>query len=285
MSDFATLARTARESLARGLNALQADPNVPPHIVALATPIAQAMGTLHQIERSGSAPILANAEAALTSVQTALAQLQLQPTEQPAVMTAIEAVAGALGSVHALIRAAHGHVAPTAPVEPAPPKMQPTPAQPPATIPAHPSARQQPPPVAPTVVQQQRPQAAAPQAAARANAAPAGDAPVMAAELGAHSPSNFFKGLAGNDIVDHGGLFVATYKLPKLGTRVHLRVSLPGGYEFEANAIVRWRREASDTGSDSPPGFGAQFTNITPEARQLVYRYVRNREPMFHDDL
>jgi uncharacterized protein (TIGR02266 family) len=289
VSDFATLARTARESLARGLNALQADPNVPPHIVALATPIAQAMGALHQIERSGGAPLLASAQAALTSVQTALAQLQLQPTEQPAVKTAIEAVAGALGGVHALVRAAQGHVAPTAPVEPAPPKAQAAPAQPPAATPAQSSARQQP-PVAPTVPQQPRPQAATPQAAtpqaaARANAAPAGDAPVMAAELGAHSPSNFFKGLAGNDIVDHGGLFVATYKLPKLGTRVHLRVSLPGGYEFEANAIVRWRREASDTGSDSPPGFGAQFTNITPEARQLVYRYVRNREPMFHDDL
>ena len=49
--------------------------------------------------------------------------------------------------------------------------------------------------------------------------------------------------------------------------------------------IVRWRREPSDAGSDAPPGFGAQFTEITLEARQLVYRYVRNREPMFHDDL
>ena len=37
-------------------------------------------------------------------------------------------------------------------------------------------------------------------------------------------------------------------------------------------------------GDDAPPGFGAQFTQITPEARQLVYRYVRNREPIFHDD-
>jgi uncharacterized protein (TIGR02266 family) len=113
-------------------------------------------------------------------------------------------------------------------------------------------------------------------------AGPAGDA--FPAELGAHSPSNFYKGLSGNDIVDHGGLFVSTYKLPKLGTRVRLKVSLPGGYEFEANALVRWRREPSDAG-DAPPGFGAQFTDITPEARQLVYRYVRNREPMFHDDL
>jgi uncharacterized protein (TIGR02266 family) len=97
--------------------------------------------------------------------------------------------------------------------------------------------------------------------------------------------TNFYKGLSGNDIIDHGGLFVSTYKLPKIGHSVRLRVSLPGGYEFEANAVVRWRREASDAGNDAPPGFGAQFTEITPEARQLVQRYVRNREPMFHDDL
>jgi uncharacterized protein (TIGR02266 family) len=118
--------------------------------------------------------------------------------------------------------------------------------------------------------------------AAGAPGAP-GDAHV--AELGAHSPSNFYKGLSGNDIVDHGGLFVSTYKLPKLGSRVRVKVSLPGGYEFEANAVVRWRREPNEASTDAPPGFGAQFTDITPEARQLVYRYVRNREPMFHDDL
>ena len=111
----------------------------------------------------------------------------------------------------------------------------------------------------------------------------AGDAHL--AELGAHSPSNFYKGLSGNDIVDHGGLFVSTYKLPKLGSRVRVRVSMPGGYEFEANAVVRWRREPNEASTDAPPGFGAQFTDITPEARQLVYRYVRNREPLFHDDL
>ena len=105
------------------------------------------------------------------------------------------------------------------------------------------------------------------------------------AELGAHSPTNFYKGLSGNDIIEHGGLFVSTYKLPKIGQSVRLKVSLPGGYEFEANAVVRWRREPSDAGDSAPPGFGAQFTEITPEARQLVYRYVRNREPLFHDDL
>lgn len=114
---------------------------------------------------------------------------------------------------------------------------------------------------------------------------PAGALQIHNADLGAHSATNFFKGLSGNDIIDHGGLFVATYMIPKMGSAVRLKVSLPGGYEFEANATVQWVRESSEGGADAPPGFGAKFTHITPEARQLVYRYTRNREPIFHDDL
>lgn len=112
-----------------------------------------------------------------------------------------------------------------------------------------------------------------------------GDKLLVTADLGAQSPTNFYKGLSGNDIVDHGGLFVSTYMIPKIGTSIRLKVSLPGGYEFEADAVVRWARDVRDASSDAPPGFGAQFAAITPEARQLIYRYVRNREPLFHDDL
>ena len=36
---------------------------------------------------------------------------------------------------------------------------------------------------------------------------------------------------------------------------------------------------------EAVPGFGARITRISAEGRQLVYRYVRNREPMFYDDL
>lgn len=104
------------------------------------------------------------------------------------------------------------------------------------------------------------------------------------AELGAHSPSNFYKTLSGNDIVEHGGIFVSTYNIPKMNQRVQLRVHLPGGYMFDAAAIVKWTREGRDN-PDAPPGFGAQFQGITPEQRQLIMRYVRNREPLFYDDL
>ena len=304
MSDVVTLARTARESLARGLTALQGDPNVPPQLLEVASPIAQAMGALHQIERSGGAQVGPGAQAALANVQTALAQLQSIPSQHPAVMAAMEAVAGALGSVHALTRAAAAPApappqaaayAQTAYAQQPPQAYAPPPQQayvpqqqPPMAAPAQPAYQQQRPAAAPVYPQQPPPQAQpaaqAPGGAARPKMESTPGAPVTA-ELGAHSQSNFYKGLSGNDIIDHGGLFVSTYKLPKIGQPVRLKVSMPGGYEFEANAVVRWCREASEAGNDAPPGFGAQFVDITPEARQLVYRYVRNREPMFHDDL
>lgn len=103
------------------------------------------------------------------------------------------------------------------------------------------------------------------------------------ANLGAHSPTNFYKGLSGNDVVDDGGLFVATYEIPPIGSKLWVSVNMPGGYQFDAVAEVRWTRETG--AGDAPPGYGCAFKNLTNEARKLVYRYVKNREPLFHDDL
>ena len=116
-------------------------------------------------------------------------------------------------------------------------------------------------------------------------AASASESGNVVVELGAHSVSNFYKGLGGNDVIEHGGLFVATYRIPKIGTNVKLRVLLPGDYEFMAVGVVQWIRDPHSGGDTSEPGFGARLTQITPEGRQLVYRYTRNREPMFYDDL
>jgi hypothetical protein len=295
VSDPVTTARTAREALARGLNALQSDPKVPPHLLELASPIAQAMGALHAIERSSGAQLVPYADVALNNTRTALAQLQAQPPQHPAVASAMEAVAASLGLVHSLTKmAASGPQQPRAAAQ----GEYGTPGQAAyaPTVAASPAAAQPqqafPPPRQPFKQGSAAPAAGAPlsatYAASSSKAPPAppmpGDVPVVSADLGTHSPTNFYKGLSGNDIIDHGGLFVSTYMIPKIGAPVRLKVSLPGGYEFEANAVVRWSREQSDAGNDAPPGFGAQFTQITQEARQLVYRYVRNREPLFHDD-
>jgi hypothetical protein len=341
MSDPVSLARAARENLARGLAALQS-PSVPPQVMVVAEPIAAAMSALHRVEASQGAARGEAGPAALNAARQALAMLQQQPPGYPAVDQALEAIAGSLNLIHQLAQPAApqpaaafaGTVAMApggtpatmpspagwgqqphqpayqqpAPHQQAPQYQQPaTPApyqQPPAQPYQQPPAQQyQQPPAQqyqqPSAQQYQQPSAqqyqqppaqqtpappAFPQHAGPAAAAGSGPLRIEA-ELGAHSSTNFYKGLSGNDVIDSGGIFVATYQIPEIGRNVVVKVSMPGGYEFEALGVVRWTREAPLSGSDSPPGFGAQFTQISPEGRQLVYRYVRNREPLFHDDL
>jgi Tfp pilus assembly protein PilZ len=169
--------------------------------------------------------------------------------------------------------------APAAPYQPGPaytpavPAMTPPVAYTPDPAPAPEPYR----PAAPVAPEPYRPAApAAPDAV---------KGPVIVVELGTRSASNFYKGLAGNDVIEHGGVFVATYKIPKIGSTVSLHVLLPGNYELRAVAQVQWVREPRGGGSDTEPGFGARIIDISPEGRQLVYRYARNREPLFYDDL
>jgi hypothetical protein len=305
-------ARTARESFARALNMLQ-DPSLPPAFLQAAEPIAKSMGMLMSVERSDgrSASVRGFAEQALGSAREALARLQGLPSNVPAAEQAMAAVAGALGTVHALSRFQSAPPPPQA--APPQPAWQPPPQaaasapaawQPPPQAAPAPAAWQPAPQAAPPVpaafdpfAAPPRPapvpsfqQPATPPTAAGAPAAPPDGATIapppgtIEAELGAHSPSNFYKTLSGNDIVDHGGIFVATYNVPRLNTRIVIRVHLPGGYYFDAQAVVKWVRDMGDN-SDAPPGFGAQLLGVTAEHRQLIMRYVRNREPLFYDDL
>ena len=160
MSDPVTTARTAREALARGLNALQSDPNVPPQLLDLAAPIAQAMGALHAIERSNGTQLVPHAEVALNHTRNALGQLQSQPATHVAVAQAMEAVASSLSSVHALSRMA---APPAAAPQPIP--LQ-NPVQKPAAAPVVPAPAPQPAQAA----YARDPFAAAPRAAAPAAA-------------------------------------------------------------------------------------------------------------------
>jgi hypothetical protein len=297
-------------------------PGVPPQLMSVAEPVAHAMSALHRIEASHGAAVAEAGPAALAAARQALATLQTSAGQHPAVDQALEAIAGSLSLIHQLAQPQAPAVSPFAgTVAGGQPFAQPgyQPHAAPATQPSQAMAYQPRPEQAPQVayaqppVQQQaappawQPQtpgypaqaaqpayappaaaapAYAPPAAARAAAAPAPAGSLrVEAELGAHSSTNFYKGLSGNDVIDSGGIFVSTYQIPEIGQTLSMRVSMPGGYEFEAVGIVRWTREAPNSGSDGQPGYGAQFTQITPEGRQLVYRYVRNREPLFHDDL
>lgn len=256
MSDLVSTARSARESLKRGLAALQS-PGVPDQLFGVAEPIASAMTSLHEIEESRGATRELSAPRALAEVRKALNALQADTSGHPAVQAASEAVAGSLGFVFGLVSGA-----------PLPQAIPDTYAS--ATNRTGPEPKQ-----------------AAPRAAEPAPRSSIGPVLRVKAGLGVYSPTNFYRGLGGNDVVEHGGLFVATYAMPEIGREVLLEIALPGGYEFEARGVVRWTREAPHSGTnpgESPPGFGAQLTQISAEARKLVQRYVKNREPLFHDE-
>lgn len=228
-----TMARAARESLGRGLEALQAA-DAPPGLIVVAQPLARAMRFLVEIEAAPDTSGPSEAEPALEALREGLRLLQLpEHVQDPAAELAMTAVAQALGAMREL-------TSELAPV---------------------------------------------PRASRVATERSTPRRPVVA-ELGVHSATNFYKGLATGDILTTGGLFVATYQLPPVGEPLSLKVSMPGGYEFEAKGIVAWTRNLSQStsGAAGTPGFGAQLSEVSDEGLGLIQRYVRNREPLFHDD-
>ena len=389
MSEPVRLARLAREHLASALNTLQSEENIPDELMDTADPIAEAMGVLHRIERSGGAALEGRTEA-LKKIRSSLNQLLGLTGSHPAIEKVMESVALALTKVASLVRYTPLPVAPA----PVPVASQPVPVAPvplpaaPAPVPVAPvpvPVAPVPVPVAPApipvafstlpVVSASVPGASAsvlgasasvlgasvthlgdsvsllgassttpggsvthlgdsvsllgasaslPGASASVPGGPATTpggpatapspvfvspqdtkparlpdsrpdlkrepkptpgAPKIDVELGLHSASNFYRGLGGDDIIENGGIFIATYRVPKLGSAVSLRVLLPGNDEFSANAEVCWTRGQGASVDSADPGFGARFTQISQEGRMLIRRYIRNREPIFYDDL
>ena len=95
------------------------------------------------------------------------------------------------------------------------------------------------------------------------------------------SGSNFYRGFDGNDVLSHGGLFVATYaKLPAIGAPVTLDLCFPGGVRLEVSGIVAF---VQDDLGDSSAGFGARITQVTSDARAVIGQFTSARDPLVRD--
>jgi hypothetical protein len=265
---IASSAKEARQSLSQGLEALQSA-STPPALANVAQPLAQALRALVELEKAPAASNARGLDSALQALREGLRLLQLPDNlGHPAAERAMSSVAETLGRVLDLSRQLEADAKNADAKNKA--ASAPKPAAPAPVAPA---------PVAPALSVEREP----------ALTARKDETPLRAVEaaLGAHSATNFYKGLATGDIIASGGLFVATYQLPEVGQKLLLKVSMPGGYAFEAKGVVAWRREVSlsVTAPGAMPGFGAQISEISDEGRGLIQRYVRNREPLFHDDL
>jgi Tfp pilus assembly protein PilZ len=241
----------ARQSLTRGLEALQAI-DAPPALLDVAAPVARAMGILVQVETAPDGLSAERVRPALEALREGLGLLQLpELVDHPAAVRSMAAVAEALGTlVESVQRSPHRLLEAPEPFDTTRTKLTPCA---PVTAKRHAAEH---------------------------------DLRAVDAALDAHGASNFYCGLAGGDVLSSGGLFVSTYRVLKVGEKVLLKISMPGGYEFLAKGVVAWTRSPRDvpTGPDAPPGFGAEIREIGEDGRRLIQRYVKNREPMLHDE-
>jgi hypothetical protein len=106
--------------------------------------------------------------------------------------------------------------------------------------------------------------------------------PKFDVSLDASSPSTFYRSMDGDDVVRHGGIFVATYaKLPPLGAILALGLDFPGGARADCQAQVSWVQE--HLGDDTPAGFGAKLVNPSSDLCAMIAQFVRYREPLVRE--
>jgi uncharacterized protein (TIGR02266 family) len=176
---------------------------------------------------------------------------------------------------HERVRVEHG--LPVAEPQMAPP---PVPVSPPPLSPAGPPA---PPSVATPADLEQAPPV--PEVPAPALQHPRLDEPTrregrfnVEIEVNVLSDSNFYVGFTEN--LSGGGLFIATYFVRPLGSKVEMCVRVPGrGNPLMLMGEVRWIREAS--ASDAWPGMGIQFDAISEEDRVAILGFLATRDPLF----
>lgn len=266
----ANQAREAREALGKALAALQEDPNIPEDVMAVAQNIAQAVGALFEAEKASSEPDgKASVKNAIGTLGQTLALLQDVRSAHHGIEVATEVIAKAMSSLYPLTsRPSHlppqgGSQAGVAAV--------PQPAQVPA------EARE----VAQTPAPARGP---TPPAPAQAPPVARRDVPPESIEvnIGATTESNFYVGFSGE--VAEGGVFVATYDVHPRGTPMQMLVTLPGGFEFRAEGVVRFVRDPLDLSAEAEPGMGIQWDDLGAQQRELVLRFIRKRPPVFYDE-
>ena len=274
----AAKAREARESLGQALEALQRDSNIPEDVMAVAQNIAQSVGALFEAERASSEPDgKASVKAALGSLSQTLALLQDVRTQHGGIATATEVLAKTMSLLFPLTTVPSrlppaDHAAPQPHIPPTAPLPQANAFAPTAVAPQ----------AAPMPQQAHAPQPAQHRPSVPTPPPATGPRVDVEANIGATTESNFFVGFSGE--ISDGGVFLSTYEVLKLGTRVRALVTLPGNFEFKVDGWVRFVRDPMDFNSDADPGMGIQYEHLSADARDLVLRFIRKRAPLFYDD-
>ena len=96
------------------------------------------------------------------------------------------------------------------------------------------------------------------------------------------SENNFYAGVTDN--VSAGGVFVATYQPPAMGSEVEVHLALEGKSPLALRGIVCWVRAIEAASDFAPAGCGLRWVNLSPEAEKLIGSFVGRRDTILHDD-
>jgi uncharacterized protein (TIGR02266 family) len=102
-------------------------------------------------------------------------------------------------------------------------------------------------------------------------------------EIQVVSEHNFYAGLSLN--ISEGGLFVATHVTYAVGTRLEVRLLLPGDEDPTTLLTeVRWVRPHSDAQGAGGAGLGLRFMDVPPDILVKIAQFARNRDPLYYED-
>ena len=101
-------------------------------------------------------------------------------------------------------------------------------------------------------------------------------------EIGIQSDTNFYTGFSCD--ISSGGLFVATYDVPAIGTAVNINFRLPGCPAMSLDGVVRWVRDLNPTDPDVVPGMGVAFGALGPLEASAINAFLSVRQPIFYED-
>jgi len=97
------------------------------------------------------------------------------------------------------------------------------------------------------------------------------------------SENNFYAGLTDN--ISEGGVFVATYQPPSIGSEVDLLLRLPESEQsFRFHGVVCWLRSFEASCEGAPPGCGIKWLALPAEAKLAIQKFVAGRETILVDD-
>jgi uncharacterized protein (TIGR02266 family) len=101
-------------------------------------------------------------------------------------------------------------------------------------------------------------------------------------EIGIQSDTNFYTGFSCD--ISSGGIFVATYDVPAIGTEVNVNFQLPGGPVMSLDGAVRWVRDLDPRDPDVVPGMGVAFHALAPAQARAINAFLAVRQPIFYED-